>query len=259
MFRMENLVAWCIVPFDARQRGPEARAAMLARLGFKKFVYDWRDKDIPFFDAEIDALQKHGIHLQGFWTPFPASAGRPGQLPKIFDLLKRRRLKTELWLSPGFAKGFELEPEAEKIRTAADAVLRVARQAAELDCNVGLYNHGGWFGEPENQLEVLEQIRMKNAGIVYNFHHGHDHVPRFPSMFERMKSRLLAVNLNGMRQGTKILPLGEGNLELEMLRTLIKSGYKGPIGILGHRNEIDAEEALRLNLEGLRTLSARLG
>src|SRR5439155_11909566 len=30
-----NLVAWCIVPFDARKRGPEDRAAMLEKLGFK--------------------------------------------------------------------------------------------------------------------------------------------------------------------------------------------------------------------------------
>ncbi|MEY4403946.1 MAG: hypothetical protein RIR91_1981, partial [Verrucomicrobiota bacterium] len=30
LFAQENLAAWCIVPFDAKQRGPEARAAMLA-------------------------------------------------------------------------------------------------------------------------------------------------------------------------------------------------------------------------------------
>ena len=28
LFAQENLAAWCIVPFDAKQRGPEARAAM---------------------------------------------------------------------------------------------------------------------------------------------------------------------------------------------------------------------------------------
>ena len=43
VFARENLVAWCIVPFDARQRGPEARAEMMARLGFKHFAYDWRE------------------------------------------------------------------------------------------------------------------------------------------------------------------------------------------------------------------------
>src|SRR5262249_40928452 len=42
LFRQDNLVAWCIVPFDAKKRGPEDRAAMLERLGFKHFAYDWR-------------------------------------------------------------------------------------------------------------------------------------------------------------------------------------------------------------------------
>ncbi|MFM8434591.1 MAG: sugar phosphate isomerase/epimerase, partial [Planctomycetia bacterium] len=35
LFRRDNLVAWCIVPFDAKKRGPEERAAMLEKLGFK--------------------------------------------------------------------------------------------------------------------------------------------------------------------------------------------------------------------------------
>jgi hypothetical protein len=32
LFVRENLVAWCIVPFDAKKRGPEERAAMLERM-----------------------------------------------------------------------------------------------------------------------------------------------------------------------------------------------------------------------------------
>jgi len=47
LFARENLVAWCIVPFDSKRRGPEDRAAMLERLGFKHFAYDWRAEHIP--------------------------------------------------------------------------------------------------------------------------------------------------------------------------------------------------------------------
>ena len=32
LFARTNLAAWCIVPFDAKKRGPEERAAMLERL-----------------------------------------------------------------------------------------------------------------------------------------------------------------------------------------------------------------------------------
>lgn len=47
LFARDNLVAWCIVPFDAKKRGPEERAAMLKRLGFTRFAYDWRAEHIP--------------------------------------------------------------------------------------------------------------------------------------------------------------------------------------------------------------------
>src|SRR5688500_8120471 len=69
LFDRPNLVAWCIVPFDAKRRGPEERAQMLKRLGFTRFAYDWRAEHLPTFDAELDALKKHGISLEAFWFP----------------------------------------------------------------------------------------------------------------------------------------------------------------------------------------------
>ena len=53
VFAKENLVAWCIVPFDSKKRGPSERAQMLVRLGIKKLAYDWRDEHVPYFRFEI--------------------------------------------------------------------------------------------------------------------------------------------------------------------------------------------------------------
>src|SRR6478736_7026454 len=69
LFGRDNLIAWCIVPFDSKKRGPEDRAAMLQKLGFKRFAYDWRGEHIPTFDTELAALKKHGIRLEAFWFP----------------------------------------------------------------------------------------------------------------------------------------------------------------------------------------------
>src|SRR5262245_2424505 len=89
-FARDNLVAWCIVPFDAKKRGPEERAAMLQRLGFKRFAYDWRAEHLPTFDAEMEALARHKIALEAFWLA-------PGELNpqsrQILDVLKRHGLK----------------------------------------------------------------------------------------------------------------------------------------------------------------------
>src|SRR5690606_10884815 len=59
----DNLVAWCIVPFDAKRRGPEERAQMLENLGIHKLAYDYRAEHIPTFDAEMEALKRHNIEL----------------------------------------------------------------------------------------------------------------------------------------------------------------------------------------------------
>ena len=50
---MDDLVAWCIVPFDSRKRSPEERIAMLERLGFKRYAYDWRAEHLPDTAREL--------------------------------------------------------------------------------------------------------------------------------------------------------------------------------------------------------------
>jgi hypothetical protein len=77
-----------------------------------------------------------------------------------------------------------------------------------------------------------------------------------------MKPHLYAINMNGMdrdgeRRGRKILPVGQGELDLELLRAIQQSGYRGPIGILGHAQD-DAELRLRDNLDGLAWLVNQL-
>ncbi|HAW98388.1 MAG TPA: hypothetical protein DCX67_07625, partial [Opitutae bacterium] len=64
----ENLVPWCIVPFDASKRNPEERAKMLVRLGLKRSAYDWRAQHVPDFEEEIIQYEKHGIEFFAFWN-----------------------------------------------------------------------------------------------------------------------------------------------------------------------------------------------
>jgi hypothetical protein len=97
LFARDNLVAWCIVPFDAKKRGPEERAEMLARLGFKRFAYDWRAEHIPIFDAEIAALKKHGVALDAWWFPGELNA----EARQILDAFKRNGVRTQLWVTGG--------------------------------------------------------------------------------------------------------------------------------------------------------------
>jgi sugar phosphate isomerase/epimerase len=259
IYDRDNLVAWCIVPFDSKKRSPEARAEMLSRLGISKLAYDWRAEHIPTFDEEIETLKRWGITLQAFW--FPGALNDEARA--ILDVLKRHEVQTELWVS---MHGGEIqctpEEHAQRVRDHVEALRPIVDAAAEIGCTVGLYNHGGWFGEPENQIEILKALDAPNVGLVYNLHHGHGHVDRFPALLEAMKPYLLCLNLNGMKRGgdqvgDKILPLGNGELDLRLLRAIVDSGYTGPIGVLGHTMD-DAEETLADNLDGLDWLVAQL-
>jgi sugar phosphate isomerase/epimerase len=254
----ENLVAWCIVPFDALKRGPEERAAMLAKLGIRRVAYDWRDEHIPTFDAELDAYAKHGIELHAFWMP--VNTGQPlseKHWPIVLDLVRRHRVTPELWVMLNNAL-IERLPDGERARRAAEILAPVARAAAERGCRIGFYNHGGWWGEPDNQiavLRILAGLKIDNVGLVYNFHHGHSHVANFAQLARRMTPHLLTVNINGMRDGgPHILPVGQGEHEAAMLRELLAAGYRGPVGILHHRDGYDAELGLNENLLGIKQL-----
>jgi hypothetical protein len=255
VFAADNLVAWCVVPFDAKNRTPAERVEMLTNLGFKRFAYDWRAQHLPTFDEEVRLLKAKNIELTAVW--FPANLGpEAGQL---LGVIRKHGVKTQLWVTTGDPGGAD---RAAKVAAAAKVIRPIAEEAGKLGCSVALYNHGGWFGEPENQIAVIEHLKLKNVGIVYNQHHGHDHIDRFPALLKAMKPHLLALNLNGMvkggdKVGKKILPLGEGELDATLLKAVRDSGYAGPVGILGHTND-DAAERLADNLDGLNWLRAKL-
>ena len=259
IFARENLVAWCIVPFDAKKRGPEERAAMLENMGIRRLAYDYRAEHIPTFDAELDALARHHIELTAWW--FPTVLNDEAKL--ILDVIARHGVHPQLWVMGG---GEPVKDDAEqRARVEAEAArLRpIAEAAAKIGCQLALYNHGGWFGEPENQIAIIEKLAMPNVGIVYNLHHGHEHLDRFPALLAKMKPHLLALNLNGMTRdgestGRKIMPLGQGDLDLELLRTIRASGWHGPVGLLNHTDE-DAEARLLDNRDGLDWLVPQLG
>ena len=254
LYDLSNIDAWCIVPFDAKKRTPEQRAQMVVSLGLKRVAYDWREKHVPEFEAEILAYQKHGIEFFAFW----------GVHPKAFELFKKYRLSPQIWL---MAPNPNASTDAEKVKLAAEALLPSVEEARKIGSKLAIYNHGGWNGEPENMAAIADYLRKNHAaphvGIVYNFHHGHAHIEKFAEKWKVMQPYVLAVNLNGMEvggdaKGRKILHLGEGDRELEMMRIIEQSGWRGPVGIIDHREETDSEVTLRANLRGLDWLRKEL-
>lgn len=259
-FVKENLVAWCIVPFDAKNRGPAERVEMLKRLGIRRIAYDWRDHHIPQFDEELTLYKQHGIELVGFWTP--VNSANPLDEPHVrcvLDALERGGMRTQLWVMPGEHLLRDV-PEERRVEHVAKILLPLAEKARQLGCSVGLYNHGGWFGNVEHQIQIIKRLEKEavyNVGMVYNLHHGHHELGNLHILLTRMQPYLYALNLNGMKQdGPKILPIGQGDDDGKLLQTIKNGGYRGPVGILNHQEQADAEAALRENLAGMERLSS---
>ncbi|GIX05175.1 MAG: hypothetical protein KatS3mg114_1044 [Planctomycetaceae bacterium] len=254
LFGPEQLLAWCIVPFDAARRGPRERVAKLRELGFRRFAYDWRAEHLDSFEEELRCLQEAGIELTAVWFPLEWNH----EAEHLSAVLKKYGCQTQWWVTGG---GDPVRsPEEHRARIASEvARLRpIVEAAARQGCRIGLYNHGGWFGDPRHQLELIQALQADHVGLVFNLHHAHELWTDLPNLLPLMLPHLLCFNLNGMepagdRQGRKILPIGVGSEDQVWLKLLRDSGYGGPIGILGHTAD-DASERLTDNLWGLRWL-----
>ncbi len=168
LFAKENLVAWCIVPFDNQNRTPAQRIEMLKRLGLTQYAYDWRHQHIPSFAEEIDLAKNAGIKMMGVWIWIDKDTDRVGQLSEdneqVLKIIKDSGLKTKLWV--GFNNNFYAD-EADDLKvTKGVAMLNYLRdRAGSFVDGIALYNHGDWFGEPENQIRILKQL---NSPIIWD-------------------------------------------------------------------------------------------
>jgi sugar phosphate isomerase/epimerase len=253
-----QLLAWCIVPYDDQERTPSQRINMLQELGFTQYAYDWRQRHLKTFAREITQVRMADIDIAAVWMWISADNDKPSALSadntRLLSIMEENDLQTQLWvgIQDQFFEGLNEEEKTEK---ASEMIRYLLDEAKSSVTQIGLYNHGGWFGNPVNQIKLINSINDKRLGIVYNFHHAHAQIDNFPQLLEQMQPYLLAVNFNGMREeGPKILPIGQGNAEADMIKTLLESGYEGPIGILGHVENEDVRLVLERNLQGLDSL-----
>lgn len=266
----ENLHAWCVVPFDDAKRGPEARAKMLAELGIRHFAYDWREEHIPEFRRELESLAAHGIDLLAWWWR-PELGEELGRT--TLELFVQHDVAPRLWVMQGenlapdrLPRTPELERERREIEAARLA--RVAATAQEFGLGVDLYTHNDWLGVTRNAIAVVERAKelgARDLGISYNFSHArdehHDDTVDFPALWSELGPLVSSVNLAGthFEDGETLLP-GDGEHDLEMMRTIEESGWRGPVGVIaesGGDARVTLSQAMgrvRLLAEGLPVL-----
>lgn len=256
IFAKQHLIAWCIVPYDVLERDAKQRMLMLNRLGLTNYAWDWRQKHLATLPLELREAGNHNIEVSAiwFWIDQRVEDALTQEHEQIIEDVVQAKLNTTLWISFDAAFFDDLN-QAQKIEKAVKVLRLVRSKVDNRGIKLALYNHGEWFGNPLNQLAILDQLGDASIGIIYNFHHAHDQIAHFETYIRAALPKLWVVNLNGMRlDGEKIMPIGSGDLEKSMIKTLVDLGYQGRIGILGHVENEDVEVVLRRNLEGLKTL-----
>jgi hypothetical protein len=256
---IEDVYPWCIVPYDSLERTPEQRVKMIIELGFNKYAYDWRKQHLDDMMLEFEIAKKNDIDIISVWLWLEAGRDSISQLSpsneKIFTILKALNYQTTLWLS--FNNNFfENLNHYQALNRAISLVEHICLKAQNIGCMVPLYNHAGWVGNPNNQIEIIKVLPDYDLSIVYNFHYAHQDIDDFPQLAKNIQPYLSAVNLNGMmRDGPQILTIGDGNYEKSMIESLINVGFHGPWGILGLIENEDARIVLERNLCGLKSLN----
>ncbi|MGC4174379.1 sugar phosphate isomerase/epimerase family protein [Demequina sp.] len=264
---VDTLAAWCVVPYDDRPRTPTQRADALARLGIDALAWDWRDEHVAQFDAQLDALEERGLGLAAIWSPIPDGKLNP-HLEAQVRTASGRGLTPQLWACAEFGAPGPVTEEGDAEQF-ADRIEPLARLAAETGMTLAFYNHLGWAGEPLNQIRILEELVARgydNTGLAYMQHHGHAHVDGFAAMWGRIQHAVVALGLNGTRDGAhwgdgKVLPYGHGSRDLELARVIHNSGWHGLTAAIGHTMD-PMEDRIQDNLDGLdwiaRALSANI-
>ena len=260
-FRNDNLIPWSIVGFDVKERTPAERIQMVEDLGFSQYAFGGREKHIATMAEEIRLAEKANIKIPAVWLYINLAKDTVGKLKpqseQILKALEETGLKAQIWvgMDPKYFEGLADEAAFEESKK---MIGYLSDRAESLGCKIALYNHGGWFGNPKNQLQLIKALPENEIGIIHNFHHAHDNLDNYAENIKRMMPYLWCVNLNGMKkEGPKIITIGEGNLEKKMIHTLFDEGYEGPFGILGHVKGGDPEVLLDKNREGLQRLYPR--
>ena len=253
---VSELRPWCILEFDSLDRTPIQRIEMLKKLGFNSYSYNWRERHLEETIDEFKLANSNGIDITSTLVWLNAKRDSLGKLSprnkKMFDNLGIVDKKPTIWLS--FSDNFfKDKTQKESVEIATEMIRFVKLKVDSIGSELALYNHNGWFGNPYNQLEILNELKDDEISIVYNFHHAQNFISDYSDIIQKLMPYLSQVNINGMdKEKTKILDVGKGDFEFDMIKELIDNGFEGPWGILGHVKTDDVEAVLKRNLEGVK-------
>lgn len=189
----------------------------------------------------------------------------PAFVPALFQSLKGR--ETLLWVNPASGQFKPSDPAGD---AAAVALLRkIAELAKPAGLPISLYHHrGDWLEKAGDAFRVADKTGLENVGCTFNLYHwlATEGPDGLETIARTVLPKLNCLNINGaMKESATldvrkaILPLGEGDYDVEhCVRTFMKLGYRGPIGLQGYGIGGDVEAKLKQSLDAWRGMCGRI-
>jgi len=242
---------------------PEEQAKMLEELGYDGIGYTGTG-GIP---EMLAALDEHGLKMfstyVGANVDDPEKAYDPG-LPAAIELLKGRPTAIWLTLRGGKPSSDERDEQAVKI------LREVADMAGRSEIRVVLYPHVGFYvAKTEDALRLAEKADRPNLGVAFNLCHflKLDDAKNLEPLLKRAMPRLFLVSINGADAGDTramgwdrlIQTLDRGSFDVyEVLVTLRRLGYTGPVGLQCYNVKGDRRENLERSIKAWRGFEKRM-
>lgn len=175
--------------------------------------------------------------------------------------------KTILWPTVYMEKG--ISPwDKDYVNDLIKYAKELAQDCAKKGVTVSLYPHANLFVETLGQtLHVVKAANEPNLFATFNYYHSYirGESTRADYVLKNI-DKINLITINGVNEArpareSSIEPLGSGNRNTEiLLRTILKSGYKGPIIIQGHRVyiEIPPESSVKQSMQTWRNIHRTL-
>ncbi len=228
----------------------------LQKLGIKRYVFPCREDNFNDFESTVIKVKELGFELLACRMSSQLSATAQD---RFFALLTDSRLHPQIWLETKVSKPEEIELEAAAMKP-------ITARAQKLGCKVAVAVPFEDFGKSKQLppiIDSLERTGISDIGIVCEFESLQNDVTRFGGVWRDHKPRFVAVILSGLvakpnKGGNTSVLLGAGDQEMGLMRTILGSGWSGPIGISGG-NEADALSKQLRGLDWLARELAQLG
>jgi len=245
---------------DAAHQTPMQQVQLLKELGFAGVGPEYRGA--IELRQWLTALDQAGLKLFALYVPLRLDSIEPS----LKDLTEAARIlkghDSILWLYVTDSK--HSASSAENDEVAVDALKKVAALAQDNGLRVALYPHTGFYVQRvEDAARLAAKANCPNLGVTFNLCHwlmvdGKN----LETSLKSARPYLFLVAINGADNGGKnwdqlIQPLDRGSYDVtQVLKSLTKTGYAGPIGLQHFGIKGDARENLRHSIEGWHKLGA---